>query len=78
MLHVEVESDDFYSTNHFSEERMKEIHGDILTDGSIEQAADEAVRNEERGKLILKELKILARGTNSPVIDRMTIKAIAE
>jgi hypothetical protein len=24
LLHVEVESDDFYSTNHFSEERMKE------------------------------------------------------
>jgi len=60
-----------------AEARMVERHGDIMTDGSIEQAADEAVQNEERGKLLLHELKMLARGTNAPTADRATIKAIA-
>lgn len=57
---------------------MIERHGDILRDGTIEKEADEAVQNEERGKLILHELKILARGTNAPTIDRATIKALSE
>jgi len=57
---------------------MVERHGDIFTDGTIEQQADEAVQNEERGKLILHELKILARGTNQRTLDRQTVKTIAE
>jgi len=57
---------------------MIERHGDILTDGTIEREADEAVQNEERGKLILSELKALAKGTSVPTIDRATIKALAE
>jgi len=61
-----------------AEARMIERHGDILTDGTIEREADEAVRNEERGKLILAELKALAKGTNAPTVDRQTIKALAE
>jgi hypothetical protein len=61
-----------------AEARMVERHGDILTDGTIEQQADEAVQNEERGKLILHELKALAKGTNAPTIDRATIKALSE
>ena len=52
-------------------------HGDIMTDGTIERAADDAVQNEERGKLILKELKVLSKDTVVPTIDRMTIKNIA-
>jgi hypothetical protein len=56
---------------------MVERHGDIMTDGTIERAADDAVQNEERGKLILQELKALAKGTTVPVIDRQTIKNIA-
>jgi len=52
-------------------------HGDIFTDGTIEQQADEAVQNEERGKLILHELKILARGTSQRSLDRQTMKSIA-
>lgn len=58
--------------------RMNERHGDPFTDGTIEQQADEAVQNEERGKLILHELKMLARGTATPAIDRKTMKSIAE
>jgi hypothetical protein len=61
-----------------AEARMVDRHGDILTDGTIQKEADEAVANEERGKLILHELKMLARGTNAPVIERNTIKALAE
>jgi hypothetical protein len=61
-----------------AEVRMIDRHGDILTDGTIEREADEAVRNEERGKLILAELKALAKGTNAPTIDRQTIKDLAK
>lgn len=60
-----------------AEARMIDRHGDILTDGTIEQEADEAVQNEERGKLILAELKTLAKGTNAPTIERNTIKDLA-
>lgn len=60
-----------------AEAAMVERHGDIFTDGTIEQQADEAVQNEERGKLILAELKALAKGTNVPTIDRATIKEVA-
>jgi len=61
-----------------AESRMLERHGDIFTDGTIEQQADEAVQNEERGKLILHELKILARGTNQRTLDRQTMKSISK
>ena len=60
-----------------AEVRMVERHGDIFNDGTIEREADEAVQNEERGKLILSELKALAKGTNAPTIDRATIKDLA-
>lgn len=61
-----------------AETAMIERHGDPFTDGTIEQLADEAVMNEERGRLILHELKVLARGTNQRTIDRQTMKAVAE
>lgn len=57
---------------------MVERHGDILNDGTIEQQADEAVRNEQRGQMLLTELKALNRGTNAPSVERATIKALAE
>jgi len=57
---------------------MIERHGDILTDGTIERAADDAVKNEERGRLILQELKVLSRNTSVPTIDRKTIKALTK
>ena len=49
-----------------------------MNDGTIEQQADEAVQSEERGKLILNELKILSRGTNARTVERQQIKAVAE
>jgi len=60
-----------------AEAQMIERHGDVFTDGTIEQQADEAVQNEERGKLILHELKILSRGTSQRTLDRNTMKSIA-
>lgn len=56
---------------------MKERHGDMMNDGSIEQLADQAIQNEERGKLILSELKVLSRGTNQPAIERKAIQDLA-
>jgi GNAT superfamily N-acetyltransferase len=61
-----------------AEKAMIEKHGNILTDGTIEQQADEAVQSEERGKLILTELKALSRGTNQPAMERQTVKALAK
>ena len=55
---------------------MVERHGDILNDGSIEKESDDAVQNEERGRLILAELKVLSRGQRS--IDRDVIRGLAE
>lgn len=61
-----------------AQSKMIERHGDVFTDGTIEQQADEAVQNEERGKLILHELKILARGTNQRSLDRQTMKSMSQ
>lgn len=41
--------------------RMKELHGDLLVDGGIVDAARAAVQNEERTKVIEAELRALAR-----------------
>lgn len=57
---------------------MIERHGDTLRDGTIEQRADEALQNEERGKLLLTELKALSRGRRTPLLDRQAIKAMAQ
>lgn len=61
-----------------AEREMVARHGDTLNDGTIEREADEAVQNEERGKLILDELKVLSKGTQQPFFDRQTIKTLAE
>lgn len=61
-----------------AEEIMKERHGDILNDGTIERLADEAVQNEERGRLLLTELKALTRGTSQAQLERQAIKDAAK
>lgn len=61
-----------------AEARMLDTHGDVFSDGTIEQQADEALQNEERGKLLVSELRALSKKTGSPTLDRMTIKAMAE
>jgi diguanylate cyclase (GGDEF)-like protein len=62
-----------------AEEQMLNKYGDMLRDGTIEAQADEAVQNEERGKLILDELKALRKGNAAaPALDRATVKQMAE
>jgi len=56
---------------------MIERHGDIMNDGTLEKLADDMVRNEQRGTLLLTEIKALSKGQNVPLIDKQTIKALA-
>lgn len=62
-----------------AEERMIQMHGDILNDGSIEAEARNAVHNEEQAKLLLQELQALKRKTKSDTkIDRDYLKNAAK
>jgi len=61
-----------------AEEVMVGRHGDILNDGTLEEQAREAARNEERGKVILQELRALNRTTGRQTIDRDALKKRAE
>ena len=61
-----------------AEQIMIQRHGDIMSDGTIEQLADEALQNETKAEFILSELKALRRGTNQPAIDRNVVKQLAE
>jgi hypothetical protein len=60
-----------------AEEIMLKRHGDIMNDGTLSQKADEAVQNEERGRLMLAELRAIGRGTKIPKLDLATVKAAA-
>lgn len=60
-----------------AEAEMKNEHGDILNNGTLEKEAQEAARNEERGKLILEEMKALSRQQRRPAVDRQVIKGLA-
>jgi GGDEF domain-containing protein len=57
---------------------MLERHGDIMSDGSIEQKADEALQNEERADLLLAELKALNKNKRIPLLDKQAVKQLAE
>jgi hypothetical protein len=61
-----------------AEAEMVRRHGDILNDGTIEQEADRALKNEEYAKQVLLELRALAKGTSVPRIDRAMLKSMAE
>jgi len=61
-----------------AEAEMKRIHGDILSDGSIEAEADLAMQNEERAKLMLAELKTLSKGSRRAPSDAKAIRELAE
>lgn len=41
--------------------RMRELHGDLLTDGSIEQEAQTALHNDRRADVLMVELRALRR-----------------
>lgn len=59
-----------------AEAQMVDTHGDVLNDGSIEARADGALVNEERGEMLLAELKALSRGGRET--EKQAIKSLAE
>lgn len=61
-----------------AERRMVQRHGDILNDGTIQREADEAVQDESRAELMLKELKVLSKNTSIPKVDKKVIKEQAK
>ena len=61
-----------------AESIMKERHGDILNDGTIEQLANEALLSDERADLLIAEYKTLIKGTSQKVIERQAMKELAE
>jgi hypothetical protein len=61
-----------------AEQQMLDRHGDILNDGTIAMQADEAVQNDLRGEIMLRELKALNRGTRRPNFEREEIKQLAK
>ena len=63
--------------NEQAEAEMKVEHGDILNDGTLDEQAQDAAHDEERGRAILQEMKQLAKGQQRPSIDRATIKQLA-
>lgn len=54
-----------------TDSRMKQEHGDMLVDGTIHAAAQDAVMNEQRGAVIHAELRALARlaAAAKPAVD---------
>lgn len=60
-----------------TEAEMIKRHGDILRDGTIEEEAQEALRNPERAKMLVAELSALSRKTRKQPIDRESIKQYA-
>ena len=53
---------------------MVEKHGDILNDGTLQEEATLAAHNEERGKLILSELRALNKMQGKDTINRDALK----
>lgn len=61
-----------------AQQSMVDKHGDILNDGSLQQEAQLAAHNEERGKLILAELRALTRKVGKEAINRDALKFSAK
>lgn len=57
---------------------MKERYGDILTDGTINREAVAALENDERGKLIARELQIVSRRTGDLATPAEAAKQLAD
>lgn len=59
-------------------DRMRERHGDPMTDGTLPEMAMDAVHNAKRVQLLEHELGLLATLANQPPIDRRRLKAAAQ
>jgi hypothetical protein len=67
-----------HRTKELAESRMDAEHGNILNDGTMELEAYLASHNEQRGRMILKELGVLARENNVAVLERQVERAAAK
>lgn len=61
-----------------AQQSMVDKHGDILNDGTLQQEAQLAAHNEERGKLVLAELRALNRRVGKETINRDALKFSAK
>lgn len=57
---------------------MFRMHGDMLSDGSIEEQAEIAMRDASRAKKLLSELRSLSKKTGEESIDRDSLKEYAK
>ncbi|MBF0359327.1 MAG: hypothetical protein HQL70_12050, partial [Magnetococcales bacterium] len=57
-----------------SQRIMREKHGDILNDGSIEEEAVQVVYSNKRGELIAKELAMLNKQTGGPELSARAVQ----
>lgn len=60
-----------------AEAEMINRHGDVLNDGTIEQRADEALRDEDRARFLHTELVALRRGTNVKTLKLQVTRDVA-
>jgi hypothetical protein len=58
-------------------QEMVRRHGDAMTDGTLEQMAEQAAHDTEYAKKLATELSYLSRKTGTPALDRQAIKEYA-
>lgn len=58
-------------------QEMVSRHGDALSDGTLQEMAEQAARNPEHAKKLSSEIAFLSRKANVPAIDRDSLKAYA-
>ena len=62
MINAMADAEDMNTlAKRMAENIMLKKHGDILNDGSLEEAARNAAQNEEKGKVLLTELRVLTK-----------------
>lgn len=61
-----------------TDQRMIEDHGDLVDAATIEEAANKAVHNEARQRMVATELKAISKLANIRAIDRKQAKEYAE
>lgn len=61
-----------------AEQRMRDLHGDMLTDGTLDVQAQKVLHNDKRAELLLAELRWLNRSAGQKEAPRQYFKSAAE
>lgn len=61
-----------------AEQRMRDLHGDMLTDGSLDKQARDVLHNDKRADLLLAELRWLNKSAGQKEAPRQYFKSAAE